>query len=95
MLRGGGVKGNDGATGRRGARKKKRKKTIGARSQEQGATPMRPMVAYHPCSLVTIFSAPNYCGEFDNAGAMMLVGEDLKCSFKVLRPAHHKRFMAK
>ncbi|GMI06980.1 hypothetical protein TrRE_jg5985 [Triparma retinervis] len=46
-------------------------------------------------SLVTIFSAPNYCGEFDNAGAMMMVGEDLKCSFKVLRPAHHKRFMAK
>lgn len=23
--------------------------------------------------LVTIFSAPNYCGEFDNAGAVMLV----------------------
>ena len=21
--------------------------------------------------LVTIFSAPNYCGEFDNSGAMM------------------------
>jgi serine/threonine-protein phosphatase PP1 catalytic subunit len=46
-------------------------------------------------SLVTIFSAPNYCGEFDNAGAMMHVGVDLKCSFKVLRPAHHKRFMNK
>jgi serine/threonine-protein phosphatase PP1 catalytic subunit len=44
-------------------------------------------------SLVTIFSAPNYCGEFDNAGAMMNVGKDLKCSFKVLRPAHHKNFM--
>ena len=23
--------------------------------------------------LVTVFSAPNYCGEFDNAGAMMTV----------------------
>jgi serine/threonine-protein phosphatase PP1 catalytic subunit len=46
-------------------------------------------------ALVTIFSAPNYCGEFDNAGAMMHVGENLKCSFKVLRPAHHKRFMSK
>lgn len=23
--------------------------------------------------LVTLFSAPNYCGEFDNAGAMMSV----------------------
>ena len=46
-------------------------------------------------SLVTIFSAPNYCGEFDNAGAMMAVDKELKCSFKVLRPAHHKRFMGK
>ncbi|GMH12251.1 hypothetical protein Nepgr_014092 [Nepenthes gracilis] len=27
--------------------------------------------------LVTIFSAPNYCGEFDNAGAMMSVDESL------------------
>ncbi|KAK8999556.1 hypothetical protein V6N11_070717 [Hibiscus sabdariffa] len=27
--------------------------------------------------LVTIFSAPNYCGEFDNAGAMMSVDENL------------------
>ncbi|KAJ9565240.1 hypothetical protein OSB04_001206 [Centaurea solstitialis] len=29
--------------------------------------------------LVTIFSAPNYCGEFDNAGAMMSVDESLIC----------------
>ncbi|KAG6383568.1 hypothetical protein SASPL_156676 [Salvia splendens] len=27
--------------------------------------------------LVTVFSAPNYCGEFDNAGAMMSVDENL------------------
>ena len=40
--------------------------------------------------ILTLFSAPNYCGEFDNAGAMMIVDEDLKCSFKVLRPAVHK-----
>lgn len=33
--------------------------------------------------LVTIFSAPNYCGEFDNAGAMLSVAEDLMCSFQV------------
>jgi serine/threonine-protein phosphatase PP1 catalytic subunit len=33
-------------------------------------------------SLVTIFSAPNYCGEFDNAGAMMSVDESLLCSFQ-------------
>lgn len=36
--------------------------------------------------LVTIFSAPNYCGEFDNAGGIMVVDEDLKCSFKILEP---------
>ncbi|XP_062814919.1 serine/threonine-protein phosphatase PP1-gamma catalytic subunit-like isoform X4 [Anolis carolinensis] len=32
--------------------------------------------------LVTLFSAPNYCGEFDNAGAMMSVDETLMCSFQ-------------
>lgn len=37
--------------------------------------------------LVTIFSAPNYCGEFDNSGAMMEVDENLVCSFRVLKPA--------
>jgi serine/threonine-protein phosphatase PP1 catalytic subunit len=37
--------------------------------------------------LVTIFSAPNYCGEFDNAGGMMVVKENLVCSFKILRPS--------
>ena len=41
--------------------------------------------------LVTIFSAPNYCGEFDNAGAMMLVDENLCCSFKILRPGSTSR----
>lgn len=33
--------------------------------------------------LVTLFSAPNYCGEFDNAGAMMSVDDTLLCSFQV------------
>lgn len=36
--------------------------------------------------LVTIFSAPNYCGEFDNAGAIMELDSTLMCSFKVLKP---------
>lgn len=36
--------------------------------------------------LVTLFSAPNYCGEFDNAGAMMSVDETLMCSFQVCTP---------
>ncbi|XP_010542942.1 PREDICTED: serine/threonine-protein phosphatase PP1 isozyme 7-like isoform X2 [Tarenaya hassleriana] len=40
--------------------------------------------------LVTIFSAPNYCGEFNNAGAMMNVDEDLTCSFQILRPTEKK-----
>lgn len=35
--------------------------------------------------LVTLFSAPNYCGEFDNAGAMMSVDETLMCSFQVCK----------
>jgi len=39
--------------------------------------------------LVTVFSAPNYCGEFDNAGAMMSVDETLMCSFQILRPAQN------
>jgi len=36
--------------------------------------------------LVTLFSAPNYCGEFDNSGAMMSVDDSLMCSFQVLKP---------
>ena len=40
--------------------------------------------------LVTIFSAPNYCGEFDNSAAMMSVDENLMCSFQVLKPASKK-----
>ncbi|CAI4697683.1 CIC_collapsed_G0041720.mRNA.1.CDS.1 [Saccharomyces cerevisiae] len=37
-------------------------------------------------SLVTVFSAPNYCGEFDNWGAVMSVSEGLLCSFELLDP---------
>jgi len=37
-------------------------------------------------SLVTLFSAPNYCGEFDNAGAIMTVDEAMCCAFQILRP---------
>jgi len=41
--------------------------------------------------LVTVFSAPNYCREFDNAAALMTIEEDLLCSFKVLKPIFAKR----
>jgi len=37
--------------------------------------------------LVTIFSAPNYCGEFDNCGSMMTIDENLKCAFTMLKPS--------
>ena len=33
--------------------------------------------------LVTLFSAPNYCDEYDNAGGMMKVDANLMCSFMV------------
>ena len=38
--------------------------------------------------LVTVFSAPNYCGEFDNCGAVMSVDADLSCSFTQIRPQY-------
>lgn len=41
--------------------------------------------------LITLFSAPNYCGEFDNAGAMMSIDETLMCSFKVLKPVRSQK----
>ena len=37
-------------------------------------------------SLITVFSAPDYCGAFDNCGAMMTVSKDLVCSFQILKP---------
>lgn len=44
--------------------------------------------------LVTLFSAPNYCGDFDNAGAMMSVDESLLCSFQILKPTEKKKKIA-
>lgn len=43
--------------------------------------------------LVTLFSAPNYCGEFDNAGGMMSVDETLMCSFQVIYIYIHISFV--
>lgn len=37
--------------------------------------------------LVTVFSAPNYCGDFDNSGAMMSIDDTLMCSFQILKPS--------
>lgn len=36
--------------------------------------------------LVTVFSAPDYCGDFNNYGAMMSVSEGLECSFDTIEP---------
>nr|CAJ2471668.1 unnamed protein product [Leishmania braziliensis] len=34
--------------------------------------------------LVTVFSAPNYCGEFDNDAAVMNIDDKLQCSFLII-----------
>ncbi|RRT76140.1 hypothetical protein B296_00007315, partial [Ensete ventricosum] len=44
--------------------------------------------------LVTIFSAPNYCGEFDNVGALLSIDENLLCSFEILKVATPASFDA-
>ena len=36
--------------------------------------------------LITIFSAPNYMGMFDNNGGILFVNEDMVCSINVLKP---------
>ena len=41
--------------------------------------------------LITIFSAPNYCGEFDNSAGIMIIDESLTCSLKVLRPVENPK----
>ena len=45
----------------------------------------------HDNELVTIFSAPNYCGEFDNAASIMSVDDSLMCSFQILKPAEKRQ----
>ena len=39
--------------------------------------------------LVTVFSAPNYCGEFDNAGGLLKVSKNLTCSFSIVPVSRH------
>ncbi|KRZ80860.1 Serine/threonine-protein phosphatase PP1 [Trichinella papuae] len=36
--------------------------------------------------LVTIFTAPNYCSESYNSGAILVIDEILQCHFEILRP---------
>lgn len=36
--------------------------------------------------LVTVFSAPNYCGTFNNKGGILVVSKKLRCSVKTIAP---------
>lgn len=38
--------------------------------------------------LVTVFSAPNYCGNCGNNGALMKITEKLECSFIIIKPTN-------
>ena len=44
--------------------------------------------------LVTLFSAPNYCGDYDNSGAIMMINEDLVCGFHIFRPLERNMRLA-
>ncbi|CAL9736900.1 serine/threonine-protein phosphatase PPQ [Monosporozyma servazzii] len=41
--------------------------------------------------LVTVFSAPNYCGQFGNWGAVLSISTGLICSFELLKPHSIKK----
>ena len=45
--------------------------------------------------LVTIFSAKNYCGDFDNDAAVMNVDQDLMCKFITFKGDGKKKGGAK
>jgi len=40
--------------------------------------------------LLTIFTAPNYCGEYENRGAFLYVDKELKCRFQVMLPNRYR-----
>ena len=42
----------------------------------------------HNNKLITVFSAPNYCGNCGNDGAVMKITEDLVCSFIIIKPTN-------
>ena len=44
----------------------------------------------HNNKLITVFSAPNYCGNCGNDGAVMKINEDLVCSFIIIKPTNEQ-----
>ena len=44
----------------------------------------------HNNKLITVFSAPNYCGNCGNDGAIMKISENLVCSFIIIKPVNEK-----
>lgn len=45
-----------------------------------------PNVCFHPHCVTAFTNARQYCGEFDNWGAVMSVSGELLCSFELLKP---------
>jgi serine/threonine-protein phosphatase PP1 catalytic subunit len=41
--------------------------------------------------VLTIFSAPNYMGEYENYGAVLAIDQNLKCSFEIIIPKTNKK----
>ena len=41
-------------------------------------------------TVLTVFSAPDYCEEFGNKGAMLKVDRDLRCTFEFIEPPKRK-----
>lgn len=40
--------------------------------------------------MITLFSAPNYCGTFNNCGAVLTIDKELRCSFVKLAPSKYR-----
>ncbi|KAF3778513.1 Serine/threonine-protein phosphatase PP1 isozyme 2 [Nymphaea thermarum] len=73
----------------------KKEKRISLMRTSMETLPDRPIVEDGYASfvdklLVTTFSAPNNCGEFDNAGAMTSLDETLMWSSQILNPVDKK-----
>ncbi|KAA6402732.1 MAG: putative Serine/threonine-protein phosphatase PP1-2 [Streblomastix strix] len=55
-------------------------------NKEQGIEQLKDNKSEQKPQLVTVFSAPNYCGDMNNNGAVMTVDQNLNCSFEIITP---------